>query len=43
MQHPATRRSFVTAGSLGFLGLSLGETLLRRRGRNRGGAAKRKR
>lgn len=27
MQHPTTRRSFVTAGSLGFLGLSLREAL----------------
>ena len=27
MQHPATRRSFITAGSLGFLGLSLREAL----------------
>src|SRR5947207_5105831 len=27
MQHPTTRRSFVTAGSLGFLGLSLREVL----------------
>ena len=34
MQHPATRRSFVTAGSLGFLGLSLRRGACRR-GRNR--------
>jgi len=27
MQHPTTRRSFITAGSLGFLGLSLREIL----------------
>src|SRR5216117_3897083 len=27
MQHPTTRRSFITAGSLGFLGLSLREAL----------------
>src|SRR5258706_15581063 len=27
MQHPTTRRPFVTAGSLGFLGLSLREAL----------------
>jgi uncharacterized protein (DUF1501 family) len=27
MPHPTTRRSFVTAGSLGFLGLSLGDAL----------------
>src|SRR5580765_1498841 len=27
MQHPNTRRSFITAGSLGFLGLSLREAL----------------
>src|SRR5260370_23170551 len=27
MQHPTTRRSFITAGPLGFLGLSLREAL----------------
>ena len=27
MQHPTTRRSFITAGSLGFLGLSLRQAL----------------
>src|ERR1700719_1968314 len=27
MPHPATRRSFITAGSLGFLGLSLRDAL----------------
>src|SRR2546428_14035455 len=27
MQHPTTRRSFITAGSLGFLGLSLRDAL----------------
>ena len=34
MQHPTSRRSFIAAGSLGFLGLSLRETLAGR-GRHR--------
>src|ERR1700692_3688265 len=28
MQHPTTRRNFITAGSLGFLGLNLRQTLM---------------
>jgi len=39
MPHPTTRRSFITAGSLGFLGLSLRDTLSAAAGDDSPGAA----